>query len=268
MTQSEGDLTVAAIDTDFSAPLGVGAIVSESFSILFRNFVPVMMLALGPTLLGLVVSGLLNGWDVVLGTADPALSGPVNWFGIVVSNLLNVVIYGLTTALIVQCAYDAKLGRKITPGRYIGPALAVVVPIVILTTVAAVLTGIGILALVIPGLWVYAVLSMIAPAVVIERVGFGGFSRSVALTKGYRWPILGTLIIIFICTFLLSFATLFVAGFLGGLAGGGLAVIILLTALMTAIGYGLTGISLSLIYARLREIKEGVSVEQIASVFD
>lgn len=259
---------MAAVDTDFSAPLGVGAIVSESFSILFRNFVPVMILALGPTLLGLVVSGLLTGWDTVVGTADPTLTGATDWVGIVLSNLFNVVVYGLTTALVVQFAYDAKLGRSITLSRYLGPAIASAIPVGILTFVAGLLMAIGLIALVVPGLWIYAVLSMIAPAVVIERVGFGGFSRSIALTKGYRWPILGTIIIIGICTILLSFATLFVAGLLGGLAGGGLALIVLLTAVVTAIGYGLGGISLSLIYARLREIKEGVSVEQIVSVFD
>ena len=40
------------------APLGVGAIVSESFSILMRHFVSVILLALIPTLIGFVLSGL------------------------------------------------------------------------------------------------------------------------------------------------------------------------------------------------------------------
>ena len=48
-----------------------------------------------------------------------------------------------------------------------------------------------------------------------------------------------------------------------GIGGG-----ILLSALLSGLGYGIMNISLALIYARLREIKEGVNVDQIASVFD
>ena len=49
---------------------------------------------------------------------------------------------------------------------------------------------------------------------------------------------------------------------------GVLAVSILLYAAFTAVGTGLLSILTALIYARLREIKEGVSVDQIAEVFD
>ena len=48
-------------------PLGVGAIISESFSILFKHLGKVMLLALVPTLFGIVVSGMLNGWGYALG---------------------------------------------------------------------------------------------------------------------------------------------------------------------------------------------------------
>ena len=36
-----------------------------------RNFPSVMLLAPFPTLLGLVVSGVLSGWQVALGIAEP-----------------------------------------------------------------------------------------------------------------------------------------------------------------------------------------------------
>ena len=39
-------------------------------------------------------------------------------------------------------------------------------------------------------------------------------------------------------------------------------------AAFTSVGTGLLSILTALIYARLREIKEGVSVDQIAAVFD
>ena len=253
----------------FDEPLGVGSIVSESFSIFFRNFLVVLGLAFIPTLFGIVVSGMLNGWGYAVG--DPSdlafVTGP-NWAAFALDMIIQLVVYGVTTALLVQVAYDSKLGRDLNVSKYFGPAIAAALPIALLGIVSGILAGIGFIALVIPGLWIYAVFSMIAPAVVIEKVGYGGMGRSAALTKGYRWPILGAIILVGICTALVTFAASFVAGLIGAAAGGGLIMLIVITALGTAFGVGLGGISISLIYARLREIKEGVSVDQIASVFD
>jgi len=255
-------------DGHIGSPLGVGSIVGESFSILFRNFITVLMLAFIPTLAGLVISGLTAGWGVTLGTGDTDFGAEPNWAGIALGYVVQMVIYGVTTALLVQFAYDAKLSRPINVSRYFGPALSAALPIAILGLVAALAMGIGMIFLIIPGLWVYAVFSMIAPAIVIEKVGYGALGRSAALTKGYRWPILGVIILVGICTFLLSFVTVFIAGLVGAATGGGVLVMLVITAVVTSVGYGLGGISVSLIYARLREIKEGVSVDQIASVFD
>ena len=63
----------------------------------------------------------------------------------------------------------------------------------------------------------------------------------------------------------------FAVGLLAGVLGSsGVALVILAVTLATlsGIGYGLSAISVALIYARLREIKEGVSVRDIATVFD
>ncbi|MEM9242300.1 MAG: hypothetical protein AAGB07_20210, partial [Pseudomonadota bacterium] len=52
----------------------------------------------------------------------------------------------------------------------------------------------------------------------------------------------------------------------GGFLSGLLAVILLSG--INGFTYSLSAISVSLIYARLREIKEGVGVDQLASVFE
>ena len=251
-----------------NAPLGVGSIVSESFSILFKNFATVMILALVPTVIGLVVSGVLNGWGYALGIPDPSFAGVPSWSAIVLDLLIQLVVYGLATALLVQVAYDAKLGRSMNISKYVGPAMSAALPIAVLGLVAGILSTVGFALLVIPGLWIYAVYSMIAPSVVIEKRGYRAMGRSVELTRGYRWPIIGAVIIVGICSALIGGAIGFVVAMVGSAAGGGLLVSLVLVSLATAVGVGLGGISISLIYARLREIKEGVSVDQIASVFD
>ncbi|SDR19509.1 hypothetical protein [Pseudovibrio sp. Tun.PSC04-5.I4] len=245
--------------------LGVGAIIGESFSIFIKHLIPIALLALVPSLLNLLVSGALIGVDVVLGTAVPDLSTSFGIGAFGMTFVLQISFYSLTTALLVQLAYDAKLGRRIQLGRYVAPAIRAAVPITILSLIAGVLAGVASIALFIPGLWVYAVFSMIAPAVVIERVGFGGLGRSADLTKEYRWPILGLLILIGIFIGIFQF----VAGFAADLTvGSGQFVATLAYLIPSTLGAGLTGVSVALIYARLREIKEGVTVDQIALVFD
>lgn len=254
-----------------NAPLGVGALISESFSILGKHFISILMLAILPTLVGLIISGLTLGWGLTLGVGEVDLTQGFSATPIIINTLLQVVISGFATALLIQLAYDAKLSRPITLGGYISPAIAAIAPIFVLSIVVGIASAIGFALLIVPGLWIYAVFYAVIPAIVIERAGFGALGRSIELTKEYRWPIVGTIIVMGIIVLLIQLVVGFIIGLIGaalGTTGVGLVILIILFAALTAIGYGLTGILISLVYARLREIKEGVSVDQIASVFD
>lgn len=251
------------------APLGVGSIIGESFSILFGHIPKIVLIAFVPTLIGFLISGLLNGFDVAIGQQPQDFSNPGAGIGMALSFVINMVVYAITTALLVQLAYDAKLSRPIQIGRYISPALGAAFPLAILTIVVTILFAIGLVLFIVPGLWVYAVFSVIAPAIVIERAGFGGMGRSASLTKEYRWPIVGAMILAFLLVMILQFVAMFVVGLVaafGGTVGMIFSVILLVT--ISTLGAGYLSILVSLLYARLREIKEGVSVDQIASVFD
>jgi hypothetical protein len=265
--KTKGTGTIMTDSSSFQAPqpLGVGNIISESFSILGRNFLSVVLLALVPTFLGLAISGVLMGWGVTLGvgTVNPEdISIPM----VILSTVIQIALAGVTTGLLIQLAYDSKLSKPITPMAYVAPALAVVVPLTLLSFVAGLAAGIAAIALVIPGLWVYAVFSVMPAAVIIEKVGFGGLGRSVELTREYRWPIVGAVILMGICNFVIQL----VAGFIIGLVAGATGVVgaLIIMALLSAVTYGLGSILVALIYARLREIKEGASVRDIAAVFD
>lgn len=252
-------------------PLGVGSLVSNSFSILFSNIVAVMIVAFIPSFIGLLLSVLMNGASATLGLAVGNPFGTGSGLTVVLGIIVQLAIQGLTIALLVQLAYDAKLGRPVTPGAYISPALKSIVPIVVLSLVIGILAGIGLMLLIIPGLLVYAVYCVTTPAIMIERVGFGGMTRSASLTRDYRWPIVGVLILLGLCTFGLTLVTSFLVTALVpaiGLNVVGFGIGLLLSALMAGFTYGLSGIGAALIYARLRDIKEGVSVDKLAAVFD
>lgn len=254
-----------------TAALGVGAIVSESFSILARHLVSVVLLALVPTLIGFAISGILIGWGPALGVADPVFTGVGDVIPYGLSIIGQIVTYGVTTALLVQLAYEAKLDRPIQLGKYVSPALSAAVPIAVLGFVSGILMAIGLVLLVIPGLWIYAVFAVMPAAVVIEKVGFGGLGRSAALTKEYRWPILGAILLVAIVNIIISFIATFIVGLIVAAVGigfGGIVIGVILMSAISAVGFGLSSIAVALIYARLREIKEGTSVRDIAAVFD
>jgi len=260
-----------ASDVPAAPALGVSAIVSESLSLLLRNFLSVMLLATVPTLIALAASGLLNGWEVALGISEPIFTGWADLIPFGTTILVQLIAYGITAALLVQLAYDAKLDRPVQVSRYINPALAVALPIAILGLLSGILMVLGIIALIVPGLWIYAVYSVMPAAVAIERSGFSGLGRSARLTKGYRWPIIGATLLIGIMNAVVSAIAMFIVSLFAGGLGTSVAAIAVMTvtlAALSGVGYGLSAISTALIYARLREIKEGVSVRDIAAVFD
>lgn len=261
-------------DTSVRPPtqaFGVGSIIAESFSILFGNLVTVVILGFVPMFIGTIINGMTMGWGTVLGTDVPAFDSPFFVILYIGNLIFQMTLYGLMIALIVQMAYDAKLGRRPNIGRYVGPALSTLVPVLIVSLIVFILVAIGVAALIVPGLWIYAVFSVIVPAIVIERSGFGAMRRSAALTKDFRWPIVGLLVVVWICALLLALifgvAVAVVLEFAGdGFLSGVLGVIVL--SAINGFTYALSAISVSLAYARLREIKEGVGVDQLASVFE
>lgn len=258
-------------ETGQKIPLGVGTIIGGSFSILFGNFSKFLAFGFVGAFAGFVVDGFVIGFDVAAGLSEPAIAGLGSFVGPAVSLLVNAVIYGLITGLAVQLAYDAKLGRSHSFGTYFSSVLPAIIPIIVLNIAVAILAILGFLALFVGAVWVIAVFYVTVPIAVIERAGFSSMGRSAALTKEYRWPIVGTAIVVAIIVLLLSFVTTFVAGFAVSMLAAGWGAVLamgLMISLMTGLGYAFGGIAVALVYARLREIKDGVDVDQIAAVFD
>ena len=74
---------------------------------------------------------------------------------------------------------------------------------------AGILAGIGIaiglILLIVPGLFLLTIWAVIAPVIVIERTGvFGSFGRSQQLVKGNGWQVFGVILIIFLGTLIVS----------------------------------------------------------------
>lgn len=249
-----------------NAPLGIGAILSESASLLLSNFLAACGIALIPIAIGALISAAAFGVDMALGQ-NPAPSIDSSFFiSFGLSFLIQLIAYSLATAMLVSFAYDVKLGRPKNLSSYVNGVVGNLVPLIVISILTYVLVMAGTTLLVLPGLWLYAVFSLIVPVIVVERAGFGAMGRSAELTKDYRWPIVGLLIVMFIVIVIISAIFGFIIGFINALIGGQV-LLLILNVVTSTVGFAFGCIMVALLYARLRELKEGVSVDHLADVF-
>lgn len=251
-------------------PLGVGALLGASFAILFRRFFRVALLSFGAVALSMLVV-----WAAAEYDADASEEV------IVLTLLLHPAIsVALSAALTAQLAYDARAGRAVGFLRYLLPGLRALLlalptglaavgvaalPFVIASGNIAPAPGLGLVAV---ALWVCTVLSLVAPAAVVERAGLASLGRSVALSRGYRLPILGMGLLAGVLIIVTSSVGLALVGSSEIWVEVTDFILIPLYAAIAAPGYGFGGIMVALVHARLREIKEGLGSDRIVSVFD
>lgn len=255
-------------------PLGIGQLVTSTFGLLFRHLGLFLAIALLPSLVQALVQLLAFPSD--FGAVNGEIDGGMLATTIFVVIAISLVISLLTMGAITLAAYDVRLGRPVRIGAYIGRTLTAAPAIIVLGLLLYVMMTFGFVLLVIPGLYLMARYWVLSPAILVERSGFRGLSRAAELTQGYRWPILSATILMFFVLFLISLVLSAVLGFAaapGPLGAGafltpGYAVVLLVQAVSAAIQIALLSIFTALLYARLREIKEGLGMEDLASVFE
>lgn len=255
-------------------PLGVGAIIGDAFSLVFANLVPMMMIAMVPALAGILLSLLLYGpvsLNATLVFTDPdaylrEIEGIPQYLNIVV-NILGFVFWGFAAAAVTYAAYAARNGDQISVPRALSTGLRSIGPVVLCMLIGGIAIYVGLIFLIVPGLYLAALWFVLVPAIVIDKVGFGAFGRSARLTKEYRWPLVGVLLLYFLILIgisILSAGLQFAFAFLGTL---GLVFALISGTVIAAFFYALGGSITALCYARLREIKEGTEMHSLVDVF-
>ena len=134
---------------------------------------------------------------------------------------------------------------------------------------ASLLTGMGMvlgfMLLLIPGLILMCLWSLVVPACVLERLGpLSSLSRSARLTKGYRWPVFGLILLTVIAGLILYAAAVFMATLLTDNFVAIIAFSIPPVAILTAFQEVMT----TIIYYDLRGVKEGLTLDNLVDVFD
>jgi hypothetical protein len=251
----------AAQPAPASGTFSVGGVLKRSFSTLFANFVPFCILALIfylPTLflgfsqLGEVESGVPS--------TDPT--------GEIVATIVSAILTYILVGALVYGTVQYLLGQKAAVGDIISRGMRTIGPVFVIAILLSLVIGIGFVLLIVPGVFLAVAYAVVIPAAVVERPGImGAFNRSWELTKGYRWQVLGILLIMMV----ILFAFAFVVAAIGGVIAFSLedfTSLVIINYLISAISGAYMSVVIAVLYHDLRVAKEGVSTAQLAAVFD
>ena len=171
MNDVSGD-SVAAL-----RPLGAGEILDGAVRCVRRNVRTAFTIALPYAIVRTVLVALLQ-----LATYDSNDAAAFSFFGTVFLSLsLGVVLTGFLSPAFT----DEFLGRRLTAGQSVSRVGAAAWPLIALAVIVAVAEEIGLVALLVGGVWLWGVWAVVAPALVTERTGFrGALRRSLTLVKG------------------------------------------------------------------------------------
>ncbi|MEM9140250.1 MAG: hypothetical protein AAGB15_10520 [Pseudomonadota bacterium] len=255
-------------------PLGVGKLTGESLSLVFGNLGILLPIAFIPSVLGIVTGYLVNG-PVSLNPAaaflDPLAVAQAQQqtspMTMIVATIFGVILWGFSAAALTRAVYDIKMSGSASIGNALGTGLKYVVPVILVVLVLYIVGVLASIALVLPGLYVMAMWFVIIPAVVVDGAGFGALGRSSSLTKGYRWPMVGygvLFILLYVVVFVVMGGLQFLFADMGTV---GLILAAVASVMTYAFLYCIGSAMAALAYARLTEIKEGMSINQIADVF-
>ena len=235
--------TVQPAATTAESSFSVGSILSRTFATLMKN--PAVFF-------GLAIIAILPS------TIVEALSPEQRSLGFVmqvVETILSLAVQGA----IAYTVYCVLTGKSTSLGDSVSRGMARIGPLLLAAILTGLGIGIGMLLLVIPGIIVMCVWAVTIPACVVEKLGpLESINRSTELTRGYRMPIFGLLLI----TGLLG------VGFIIGAATQSVMAATLVAAPFVAAIQAFNCVMVAIIYYDLRAIKEGVTLDSLANVFD
>lgn len=267
--------------TNISTPppsFGVGKVLSDAFQVFTKSALPLIAIMGGSAVVSsLMVVGVGGG-------AALAGGGVMNGGGQVVVTIISLLLTVIAFGACALVSYESGHGRPVSISDALRAGAAQVLPLAVLSVVFYFVLVVLTMLFIVPGIWIMGVWSATVPAIMIERAGFGSLGRSARLTKGYRWPVIGTMLLIGLITVIGSAITLNIvyaligtsfeeifsgaAAFIEAPSFPVILIIIAIQAVMNGVFYGLFAAVIVSIYMRLTDIKEGGDTQGLETVFE
>jgi hypothetical protein len=230
----------------------IGAVLDEAWTLFTRFFGRFFVI-------GLAVFAVVNlAYALVVEAVSSDANGAAVTLGIVG---LAATVIGTTwlQGAFVSAVQDARDGTFDSTLREVFARVSSsVVPLLVAGLLAGIAIALGLILLVVPGLFLLTIWAVIAPVIVIERrSALDSFGRSRELVRGYGWTVFAIVVVTGllsgIASGLLEAAFSFLPRFLEILVGGTIA---------QAVVAPFVAIALAITYFRLRDAHEGAAPAQ------
>jgi hypothetical protein len=233
----------------------IGEVIIRAWNVLSRHFLTFILLVGIAELLPLVLNVYLEGEY-----GNSPLSAGLTVFGI---GLLTYVLSTFAHAIVIFAAFQDLRGRPVNAGESLSQGVSRVGPVLVASILTGLLVGIGAVLCLVPGLIAMTAMAVVVPACVVERLGpLESMSRSADLTTGHRWPILAVAVawavIVFVVTISVTAAMPLTPALPRQLA----------TWIWQVLSGSFTAVYAAILYHDLRAVREGIGIDEIASVFD
>ena len=185
-------------------------------------------------------------------TALLALAGGT--IGILLGSLVSIVAAFVLQATLVKAVQDVRDGHAdLSIGQTVNEALPFIASVAGASILAGIAITIGLLLLIVPGLFLITIWAVIVPVIIIERSGaLASFERSRQLVRGHGWHVFGTLVLVYIIMLVVNIVLSLIFTALPHVLGEGLSSVIsgtlispFLALVVTLVYYRLVGISVA-----------------------
>jgi hypothetical protein len=254
--------------------VSIGRIFSRAFGTIGSNPVATLGIAF---LFGALPSLLLTYAVQSRGTQAFAALGTAAMIGIsVFSALFAIVLAMITQGALVRATVAYSEGRRASLGESAMAGLSVALPLFLLGLGSAIGIALGFLLLIVPGVILYVMWSVAAPALVEERLGpIEAFGRSNYLTGGARWKIFGLMLVVLVFYWIFSSLVAMlgimwyggVVEFAQSAAGGVPIGYLAISGVAGTITSAVWGVIQTSLYVELRQWKDGPRTEALAEIF-
>jgi hypothetical protein len=252
----------------------MGEVLDAGFKLFRHRFGALMVCALVPVVPLTILS------MIVVASTDPtafdidSTAAPGDDGSVLVGNLLDRLLTGAAAALAIAACFkvisSAYLGERVGAGESLRYGLTRLFALMVAYIVLSIVVGIGLILLLIPGIFLGVKWSMTYAAIAGERAGpFAGMGRSWELTKGNWWRTFGTLIVVALLSFVLTFALLAAIGAAAAasdsISDTAFAVVLTIaTIIVLAIIYPLIAAIITVLYYDMRVRNEGFDLQLLA----
>ena len=120
--------------------------------------------------------------------------------GAVLGSLVQIVAAFLLQATLVKAVQDVRDGRAdMSIGDTVRAAVPFLGPVALASILAGIAITIGLLLVIVPGLYLITIWAVIVPVIVLEGSGaLASFGRSRRIVRGNGWHVFGTLVLVYI----------------------------------------------------------------------